>query len=185
MADKSVFFKVGSLIFLVWAIASTVALAYYYIGYVSAMEKEISYKNKLLEINNTLTKIKGSVLEINQSYNELIESFQQYISRSVAIVVIDYGNGTIDHFKVYFIEGVNDSVFNITQSIADLHYTYYSSFNDVLIESINGVENKQVSGSSGYYWSLYINFRLSSMGAYHAKVSDGDIIIWNYTFVSW
>ena len=183
MDNKSSFFKIISIVFLVWAIASTVALAYYYMGYAYTIEKEASYRNRLLEINQTLTKLKGNILEINQSYNELIDSLQQYISRSVAMVVIDYGNGTIDHFKVYFVEGMNDSVFNVTQSVADLQYTYYPSFKDVLIKSINGVESRQVNKSSGYYWLFYINFHLSSIGAYHAKVSDGDIVIWNYTLV--
>ncbi len=149
------------------------------------MKKEISFRNRFSEINSTIAKIKGTLLKINQSYNEMVDKLQQYISRSVAVVVIDYGNGTIDHFKVYFIEGENDSVFNFTEAVANIQYAYYPSLNDVLIQSINGVKSKHVIETSGYYWLFYINFRLSSLGAYHAKVTDGDIIIWNYTLVSW
>lgn len=183
--NKTVFLKVVAIIFVLWAISSTVAYAYYYMKYNYVEARITVYRNKLMEMNDTLTKLKIGVAEINHTYNELVNVLQQYMSRSVAIVVIDYGNGTINHFKVYFVEDVNNSVYNVTQCIADIEYTYYPSFKDVLINSINGVKSKKVNGTAGYYWLFYINFQLSQLGAYHAKVHDGDIITWNYTLVSW
>ena len=182
---KSNIFRILSVVFLSWAVLSTVGFAYYYTQYNLAELRVASLTNKLIEVNNTLTRLSEEVGRINTTYNEFLSLVRLIMSRSTAIVVVDYGNGTIEHHKVYFLEGYNNTVFNITSAIANLKYTYYPSMNDVFIEGINGVENIQVSASSGYYWLFYVNFQLSPYGALNTKVVDGDIIIWNYTLVSW
>ncbi len=178
-------FRILSVVFLSWAVLSTVGLAYYYTQYNLASLKVASLTYRLIEVNKTLTKLSEDVAKINSTYTWMMETIRYYLMRSTAFVVIDYGNGTINHFKVYFIEGLNDTVFNITSAVASLKYTYYPSMKDVFIESINGVENRQVNGTKGYFWLFYINFQLSPYGAMNTKVVDGDIIIWNYTMISW
>jgi len=177
---------------LAWAVLSSVTLAYYYNLYVDLLMNRESLIRKLEEFDATLGKLKQQLSNLtqqlntyNESYQDLLRKFKLSVERSVAIVVFDYGNGTIERHKVYFIEGVNNTVFNITVVVADLNYTYYAVYNDYFINGINGVNNRVVNSTSGYYWLFYVNFRLSEKGAYQTKVYDGDVIIWNYTYVSW
>lgn len=192
-------YKVLIIILLSWAILSTTGMSYYFYQYIQAetslvtMEYKLQkYQNVLLKMNDSINALSNTLSSLNQSYHAVIEEYQNVIrhlqgmlNKSVAILVIDYGNGTRDIIKVEFVPGTNDTVFDILTSVAKVKYTYYESVGDVFIECINGVCNRQVNSNSGYYWLFYINFESSSLGAMHAKVVDGDIIIWNYTLVSW
>ncbi len=191
MANSSLY-KVLVVGLLAWAVLSTVTLAYYYNLYLDLLMNRESLIRKLEEFDATLGKLKQQLTNLtqqlntyNESYQDLLRKFRLSVERSVAIVVFDYGNGTIERHKVYFIEGINNTVFNVTVVVADLNYTYYAAYNDYFINGINGVNNRVVNATSGYYWLFYVNFRLSDKGAYQTKVYDGDVIIWNYTYVSW
>jgi cell division protein FtsB len=173
------------IVFMVWSVAATVGLSYYYNNYVVLLRKYSETKEKFVELKDTLESIKDELANISSSYRETLDRLLVELNRSVAILVIDYGNGTIERHKVYFTVDVNNTVFHLTVSVADVEYQYFESLQDVFITSINGVSQKQVSETSGYYWMLYVNFRLSPHGAMNTKVYDGDIIIWNYTYVSW
>ncbi len=199
-------FKILTVLFLIWALLTTVSTAYYYNESQLLLSKYNSIRSKLASLKTSLEKIREYALNLNTSYsnllssyaklnqtyanltrlyNSLIEKLNSYLNRSVAILIIDYGNGTIQHFKAYFIEGYNDSVLNITIAFVNVNYTYYKEYNDVFVNAINGVYNKRINATSGYYWMLYVNLKLSSHGALQTKVHDGDVIIWRYMFVKW
>jgi len=191
MANSGLY-KVLVIGLLAWAVLSTVTLGYYYNLYVDLLMNRESLIRKLEKFDATLGKLKQQLSNLtqqlntyNESYQDLLRKFKLSVERSVAIVVFDYGNGTIERYKVYFIEGVNNTVFNVTVVVADLNYTYYAAYNDYFINGINGLNNRVINATSGYYWLFYVNFRLSEKGAYQTKVYDGDVIIWNYTYVSW
>ena len=185
-------YRVIILVLLAWSIISTIYLAYYYNEYIDAVRSQESLVNRLEEFEATLGVLKSQIANLsnvvsayNETYIDMLTRMRMLLQRSVAILVIDYGNGTIEQHKVYFVEGVNNTVFNLTLAVAELNYTYYPSLDDYFINGINGVENVMVNSTGGYYWMLYINFEVSDKGAYQSRVYDGDIIIWNYTFVSW
>lgn len=190
--SNTILYKVLIIVLLVWSVVSTTYLAYYYNEYLNVVRGQEALVSKLGEFEATLDALKSQLSNLsskvafyNESYVELLAKMRLFLQRSVAILVIDYGNGTIERHKVYFIEGFNNTVFNITFAVASINYTYYPSLDDYFINGINGVENMMVNSTSGYYWMFYVNFRLSDKGAYQTRVFDGDIIIWNYTFVSW
>ncbi len=191
MSSLSVY-RVLAAVLLVWAVISTVFLGYYFNLYVDVERSKASLSSRISEFQGVLDNLKNELrnlsnqLELyNRSYMDTISRLKSLLERSVAILVIDYGNGTIEHHKVYFVEGVNNTVFNLTISVAVVNYTYYASYGDYFINGINGVYNRNVNSTSGYYWMFYVNFRLSDKGAFQTKVYDGDVIIWNYTYVSW
>lgn len=192
MAEGINVYKILVVAFFIWAIGSTAALAYYvdrvnfYESRRVQLEDRLRKLNEIIdELNSTLIDVNGTLQSITREYVELLAKYRELALKSIALLVIDYGNGTIERHIVYFIEGYNDTVFNLTIAVAEITYTYYPSLNDVFIESINGVSNMQVNATSGYYWMLYVNFKLSPTGAYNTRVYNGDIIIWNYTYVSW
>jgi len=146
----------------------------------------IQYKKELDAINETLHTLNSSYVLLLSNYKSLLNRFHSILNRSVAILVIDYGEGHREIYKVEFISGVNDTAFDILKSGMDnIKYKYYEAYDDVFIECINGVCNHQVTENSGYYWILYINFEPSPYGAKHTIIHDGDIVIWKYTLVSW
>jgi hypothetical protein len=192
-------YKILIVVFLIWAVSSTSALAYYYnsnLNYKGKLhDAELrleKYRDVIVKMNNTLNALNNTLIAVNKSYSEVISNYsniigllEEKLNMSVAIFVIDYGNGTKDIIKVEFMQGVNDTVFDLLKNIAKINYTYYESYGDVMINCINGVCNKQLDSNSGYYWLFYINFLLSQVGAMHAMVRDGDIVIWNYTKLTW
>ncbi len=191
MASLNIY-KVLLVVFLGWAVVSSIFAAYYYNQFIDVLRSREALASKLEDVEETLAglseklaKLGEQVEQYNESYISLLARMRAYLERSVAIVVIDYGNGTIVREKVYFIEGLNNTVFNLTLAVAELNYTYYPYLDDYFINGINGVYNRAVNATSGYYWVFYVNFRLSDKGSYQTKVYDGDIIIWNYTYVSW
>lgn len=190
--SSSSLYKVLILLLLGWSVVSTSSLAYYFNQYLDVVRSREALVNKLGEFEATLGALEEQIANLssrvsiyNETYVSLLAKLRMILQRSVAILVIDYGNGTIERHSVYFIEGVNNTVFNLTVAVARVNYTYYPSLDDYFINGINGVENLVVNASSGYYWMLYVNFKLSDKGAYQTNVYDGDIIIWNYTLVSW
>lgn len=98
---------------------------------------------------------------------------------STVSIFIDYGNGSVDTYLVNVVEGLNNTVLEVTRSVAlQLDYTYYPSLDDYLIESINNVRS---NSSTGFFWLFYVNGKLSQVGVEHALVRDGDTVTWNYT----
>lgn len=98
---------------------------------------------------------------------------------STVSIFIDYGNGSVDTYLVNVVEGLNNTVLEVTRSVAlQLDYVYYPSFDDYLIESINNVRS---NSSTGFFWLFYINGKLSQVGVKHTLVRDGDTVTWNYT----
>gem|GEM_PF-1802118 len=192
-------YRILVIIFLIWAISSTSVLAYYYnlsMNYKDRLrDAELrleKYRDVIIKMNNTLNALNNTLITINESYSRIINNYsdiinalQKKLNMSVAIFVIDYGNGTKDIIKVEFIKGLNDTVFDLLKSIAKINYTYYESYGDVMIDCINGICNRQLDSNSGYYWIFYVNFQLAQKGAMHTKVGDGDIVIWNYTKLTW
>lgn len=186
-------YKVLIISLLIWATVSTTLFSYYYIQYTNLQiqlnvveNRIIRYKKALDAINDTLHTLNSSYVLLLSNYEDLLTRFHNILNKSVAILVIDYGKGHREIYKIEFISGVNDTAFEILKSVVgDIKYKYYEAYDDVFIECINGVCNHQVSENSGYYWMLYINFELSPYGAKHTIIHDGDIVIWNYTLVSW
>lgn len=110
-----------------------------------------------------------------------VTSFDRRSAMGLAVVVVDYANGSKDTFRVFFQIGRNDSAFNATLAALgdEVAYTYYPSFGDVLVNSIGGVV-----GNSTHFWALYVNGQFSAQGAMNTKLYDGDRVVWNFTKVS-
>lgn len=116
--SKDQIFKVLSIAFLIWALLSTVGLAYFY-----------DQSNKYMAM-----------------YNSLYQKLEHYKSLSYVYVIIDYSNGTIEKHRVSIIEGKNNTVFDALKAVATINYTYYQQYQDVFIDAINGVWNNKTAG---------------------------------------
>lgn len=192
--------KVLTLLFLIWAVASTSMLAYYFTSYNEykrayeiSQEQLKNYKSIISNLQENINQIRESLSELNLTYSELlmnysqlIENFSKIIDSGYVSLVIDFGNGTKLYFKVYVVYGVNNTVFSVLKTIGiNISYTEYPEFNDVFINCIGGLCSQQLTENSGMYWTLYVNTVLSNYGANQTKVYDGDLIEWRYEELSW
>lgn len=138
---------------LLWAISMSVISAYLY-------DQNVELQSKL------------SVL--NKKIRDIEVSYTVYLT-------INYSNGTVEEYKLYVRDGVNNTVFDILMAVAKINYTYYESFGDVLINAINNVWNDP---GTGYYWVFYVNNEFSTTGARNTVLLDGDKVLWVYEKVS-
>jgi hypothetical protein len=135
---------------LIWAISASVVSAYLYNQNITMQRKLVSLESKF-------------------------EKLETYYT---VYLIINYSNGTVDKFKLYVQDGVNNTVFDILQAVAKIDYTYYESFGDVMIDAINGLQNNP---SESYYWLFYVNGEFSTTGAMNTLLFDGDKVLWVYT----
>ncbi len=97
-------------------------------------------------------------------------------SRTVRIKIM--GDGwTMD----YNISASNDTVYSILMRCSSeynftVEFTYWESYDAVVIDSING----DVNGEGGKYWQYYVNGIYSMESCDKQKVSNGDFIEWNF-----
>ena len=88
-----------------------------------------------------------------------IRELSLLLSETVKLTVnacIDYGNGTIDwHNETRMPAG--SSLFQLTQKIAEINYTYYPSMKPghVLVDSINDKKTYTAGYSEGWSWIWY------------------------------
>jgi hypothetical protein len=143
------FVSILIIILLLWAISTSVISAYLY--------------DQNLELQNRLNVLNRKIEDIETSYT--------------VYLIINYTNGTVEEYKLYVKDGINNTVFDVLTSVAKVNYTYYESFGDVLINAINDVWNDP---GKGYYWIFYVNNEFSTTGAMNTKLYDGDKILWLY-----
>lgn len=192
--------KILSVLFLIWAVASTSLFAYYYNSYQdirkayeTSQYQLNNYKSLIDTLQESINQIRDSLSELNLTYSELlmnysllIRNFSKIINSGYVSIIIDFGNGTRFYKKVYVVYGVNNTVFFVLKTLEmNFSYTEYPELNDVFINCIGGVCSQQLTDNSGMYWMLYVNTMLSSFGANQTKVYDGDVIEWKYENLSW
>lgn len=72
------------------------------------------------------------------------------------------------------------TVFELMKALVQetkINFEYQESDMGVFIESINGIKNDTANNK---YWMLYVNDKLSPVGASEYKLSTGDIVEWRY-----
>ena len=109
-----------------------------------------------------------------------LKSFRESsLKNATAIVVVNFGNGTVFVKPVHFNLNQSFSVLNATLIAVDgrIKYTFSEKFGDVFITEILGVEN-DVNASK--YWVFYVNGALSQTGALKTTVLNDDVIEWRY-----
>jgi|YelNatPaOPRAMG01_1025707.scaffolds.fasta_scaffold06121_13 hypothetical protein len=109
-----------------------------------------------------------------------LKSFRESSLRNAtAIVVVNFGNGTVFVKPVHFNLNQHFSVLNATLIAVGgrIKYTFSEKFGDVFITEILGVEN-DVNASK--YWVFYVNGELSQTGALKTTVLNDDVIEWRY-----
>ena len=186
--------------FMVWAVASTSALAYYYSLYIDLNKEYIQLESKVVEyqgvvddmqqviadLRSSLRTMNSTYQELFKNYSEILKEFSRLLEGGYVSMVIDFGNGTRLFYKFYVVVGENNSVFHLLLATGlSLEYNEYPELNDVFINCIGGVCGQQTSDNSGLYWMLYINTQLSSSGARQSKVYGGDLVEWRYEEISW
>jgi len=186
--------------FMIWAIASTSALAYYYSLYIDLNREYTDLENKLSEyqgvvndmeaviadLRGSLNNMNSTYQELLQNYSEMLKKFSRLLEGGYVNIVIDFGNGTRLFYKFFVVVGENNTVFDLLLATGlPLDYSEYPEFNDVFVNCIGGLCGQQTSDNSGIYWMLYINTELSSSGAKQSKVFGGDLVEWRYEEISW
>lgn len=194
------FIKVLLVSFMIWSVASTSALAYYYSLYIDIDRKYVELENTVNEyqstiddLQNAVSNLRGTLSNINSSYQELFQNYSEALNKLSALlrggyvnIVIDFGNGTRLFYKFLVVIDENNTVFDLLVATGlSLDYTEYPEFNDVFINCIGGVCGQQTGDRSGLYWLLYINTEPSAYGAMQSKVYGGDLVEWRYEEVTW
>ncbi len=192
--------KILMVSFMIWAIASTSALAYYYSLYNDLNSEYAQLKNRVAEyqgvisdmeavisdLRSSLRNMNSTYQELFKNYSEMLQEFSRLLEGGYVNMVIDFGNGTRLFYKFYVVIGENNTVFHLLLATGlSLDYDEYPEFNDVFINCIGGVCGQMTGDNSGMYWMLYINTQLSSAGARQSKVFGGDLVEWRYEEISW
>jgi hypothetical protein len=81
----------------------------------------------------------------------------------------------------YNVSASNDTVYSILMRCSSKYnftvdYTYWESYDAVIIDSINGDAN----GEGGNYWQYYVNGVYSPESCDKKRVSNGDFIEWKF-----
>lgn len=106
-------------------------------------------------------------------YEGLIDIDNEDVIEVSIVMRIDY-NG-IQPSEVYNLDVLNNqSVFFITQQIAQIQYTIY--FDLPLVASINGV-----SQNNNAYWKISVNGNEATVGAGSLYPAQNDVFDWEYT----
>lgn len=114
-----------------------------------------------------------------------IISFQRPIQKGEngsATVIVDFGNGSnISCVENFENTTVYDLLLNASKIVHfSINSTYYSSFDDFMIDSITYNGAKYVSGDGGRYWGYYINGYYGSLGPSKQFVKNNDTIEWRF-----
>jgi hypothetical protein len=111
--------------------------------------------------------------DINSTLEEIREEIDQF---KIAVnILIDYGNGTSRWLNDTEIQ-LGSTLFNATDSIADVEYTLFEL--GVFVDSINGVGKDQ-----GGWWIWYYyddDWEYGSVGSNQWILKDGDTLSWKY-----
>jgi hypothetical protein len=88
------------------------------------------------------------------------------------------GDWIIDYLDV---KTVNNTVYKLLLECKDrynlsVRATYWSGYDSVLINSINGTEN----GENGMWWQYYVNDVYGEIGCDRKEIFDGDVVEWRF-----
>jgi hypothetical protein len=111
--------------------------------------------------------------DINSTLMEIREEIDQF---NIAVnILIDYGNGTSQWFNETEVQ-LGSTLFNATDSIADVEYTLFEL--GVFVDSINGVGKDQ-----GGWWIWYYyedDWEYGPVGSNQWILKDGETLFWKY-----
>ncbi len=133
---------------------------------------------KLLAILATCWAIAASSLA---AYYYMLPSLQapQAGELGRAVLIIDYGNGTIHLYNIT--AHLPMSLFNLTCSVADVKYQVYAELG-VFVTSINGVANDPVTN---HYWTWWYwdgeRWVEGPVGAGQFEIKEGEVVCWYYS----
>ncbi len=193
-------YRVLSAVLLIWAITASVGMGYFYMlaadyeaeneqlrSELSSAEEAIEAARDIVrQLNASLSKINSSYQALFANYSELLRQLSRDLNSGFVSLIIDFGNGTVKHYKFLVVYGENNTVLDLLLATGlEIDYTEYEEFNDVFINCIAGVCGRMTGETSGFFWLFYVNTEMSQKGAKQTTVSEGDVVEWVYKEVSW
>lgn len=116
----------------------------------------------------------GTAMQVPEKSEVWLEDSDQ---TSVKMVII--GDGWRMEDNIFAYDG--ETVFSILEEFAQrndvsLEYTYYESFDSMLINSINN----DLNGGGDKYWQYYVNGDIPMVGCDNYDISNGDYVEWRF-----
>jgi len=168
-------------------------------------QKDLNETYYTLEENYQLVFQEGNVTkeDFGRLLNEYYELFNLLAIRELSLVLsetvtltvnscIDYGNGTINWYNETKMPA-GSSLFQLTQKIAEINYTYYPSMKPghILVNSINDKEAYTIGFSEGWSWIWHYwdsneqKWISGPVGCDAWMLKNGGIYKWKFEHWSW
>jgi len=172
--------RVLLIVLLIWSIISTSTTVYYYIELENSRRAYRRLCEEVESLHGELEKLGIKIKEWEDLYSRL---------KAKVIVVnigIDYGNNTCVWYNNTLLP-VGSTVLSATIQVATVEYKLGAW--GAYVTSINGVKERIITpGKEGYSW-IWLFYNTTSgklewgpVAADRYKLSDGDIIVWKYSY---